>query len=535
MAVIVAQAGDSLYKIDPTTGVSEELTLPTGVTLRTDARPRFAALNRWVVMTNTPSENLAISGAGDVFLLTLDEPATAPTLATNSTGLFGHYKYRISFIIKSNAGELGTESKLGPLAEIDLDNEGVDLTNIPVSLDTVPAGYYLARRIYRTTADGSLFYHLADIEDNTTTTYSDQADDAGLSVLPYKSTVLDDPPGSEDNDIHMKLLVMWKKRLWGVSDNPADVSQIFYTDDGSISNWGNSLVQLHPGDDDEGIVALVPRRDQLLVLTRTGVQMITGSSNADFNIVDVETNKAGCVAPDSVVSVGDDTYWLGPDGVYRYGADGVENISNSTVAPWFKKDTYFNREVFPDAFAKYNELIDQYELHLAPAGSEDFTRWVAYNRTNKRWYGIHATTAFTPVSAVKAANAQGQPVVAMGGSDGFIYLQNQETYADDGEAIEFDVIGPFHHDDSPDVEHHWGQLSILTKIEDDGTLRVTPTVGNENSFPGPTMLHDLTKGRELLKIVGDGRLCRLRFYNNEVNQGVSIRGYELPVHEVGRR
>lgn len=535
MAILIAQAGDSLYSIDPETGDYVELTLPSGVTLRTDARPRFAALNRWVVMTNTPSENLAISGLGDVFLLTLDEPATAPTLATNSTGLYGHYKYRVSFVIKSDEGEIGTESKLGPTGEIDLDNEGVNLTAIPVSSDTAPTGYYLARRIYRTTQDGSLFYHLADINDNTTTTYSDQADDAGLSILPFKSTVLSDPPGSDDDGIHMKLLVMWKKRLWGVSDNPPDVSQIFFTDDNSISNWGNSLIQLHPGDDDQGVVALVPRRDQLLVLTRTGVQMITGSSSADFNIVDVTVNKAGCIAPDSVVSVGDDTFWLGPDGVYRYGTDGVENITNQTVAPWFKKDVYFNREEFPNAFAKYNELLDQYELHLPAFGSEDMDRWVAYNRTNKRWYGIHSTTAFTPTSAVRAVNAAGQPVIAMGGSDGFIYLQNQVTYADDGEAIEFDVIGPFHHDDSPDVNHHWGQLSILTRVEDAGTLRVIPTVGEGNSFPGATQRHDLTKGRELLKIIGDGRMCRLRFYNNEVSQGVSIYGYELPVSEVGRR
>ena len=535
MSILIAQAGSSLYKIDPTTGDSELITLPAGVTLRTDARPRFAIMNRWVVMTNTPSKNIAISGAGDTFLLTPTDPAAAPTLAVSGTGLYGHYRYRVSFVIKSDNGEVGPETALGPVAEIDVDNQGVDLTAIPTSADTVPTGYHMARRVYRTTSNGSLYYLLTEIDDNTTSTFSDTTDDAGLSILPFKTVVLNQPPGSEGDDVHMKIIVAWKKRLWGVSDKPADVNQIVFTDDSSISPWGNSLTQLHPGDDSEGITALVPRRDQMLVLTRTGVQLIAGSSTADFALIDVEPNKGGCIATDSVVSVGDDTYWLGPDGIYRYGSDGIENITNGDVAPWFQKDTYFNREVFADVFAKYNELRNQVEFHVPSLGQETFDRWVAYNRTNKRWYGPHKTTAFTPTSACRAVNAAGQPVIVTGGDDGFVYLQNDTTFADDGEAIEFDVIGPFHHADSPDVSHHWGQMSIVTKPETDGTLRVTPTIGERATVPGEYMLHDLTLERELLGILGDGRLARLRFYNNEVSQGVSIYGYEIPEFENGRR
>ena len=69
MSFILAQAGTSLYKIDPSSGAATALTLPSGVTLSTARKPHFAVLNQFVVMVNSPTRNLMIDPEGTVRVL----------------------------------------------------------------------------------------------------------------------------------------------------------------------------------------------------------------------------------------------------------------------------------------------------------------------------------------------------------------------------------------------------------------------------------------------------------------------------------
>jgi hypothetical protein len=281
---------------------------------------------------------------------------------------------------------------------------------------------------------------------------------------------------------------------------------------------------------------MVPRRNQLLVLKRNGVWAITGTSEANFTIVQLVEGRGGCVSAESVVVVNDIAYWLAGDGVYSYGPEGLTNITDGDVAPWFKKNSYFNRQRFTEAFAKFNEPRNQYELHVAAAGSEVEDRWVAFNTVNRRWYGPHRTTAMTPTSAGKVSDESGLPVVVVGGSDGRLYVANNETFVDGPSgAIDYDCESGFFHSDNPNVEHHFGKLSVLSRVEAAGLLTVTPTVGRTNSLPSAPMQHDLTLGREELERIGDGPMFRLRFRQATAGQGVSLYGYEVADFENGKR
>ena len=169
-------------------------------------------------------------------------------------------------------------------------------------------------------------------------------------------------------------------------------------------------------------------------------------------------------------------------------------------------------------------------------GDTTENRWVSLSLKTGGWYGPHLTSAFTPTHAGHCIDTNGLPITFVGGSDGVIYTGNSANYRDGAAtAIDFDVYGPWHGGDAPDIEHFWGELSMLSRVETAGTLTVTPTVGRLDSSAGAAISHTLTLGRERLRRLGTGALCRLRLRHNTVNQGVSVFGYEVPFSELGRR
>ncbi|MEM2593205.1 MAG: hypothetical protein QXI60_11520, partial [Thermofilaceae archaeon] len=100
----------------------------------------------------------------------------APTVAVNPTpgNLNGTYYYRITFVNAVGETETGAVS-----AAVNPVNQQVDLSNIPIG----PPGT-IARRIYRTTAGGppTLMRLVTTINDNTTTTYTDNVPDTALGA-----------------------------------------------------------------------------------------------------------------------------------------------------------------------------------------------------------------------------------------------------------------------------------------------------------------------------------------------------------------
>lgn len=542
MAFLLAQGGASLYKVDVASGVATALTLPTGVTLSTTRKPKFALLNQWVVMVNSPSRNLVIDPEGTVRPLVPRAPVHGPTMAAGGgTGLTGAYVYWDSFVVKNSDDELLLESPLSPpSASVTLSNQNASLTDIDKSLDTITA-----RRIYRTLTGGtstSQKYRLLDLEGNSATALIEGVLDTTLSLLPTQSNILVAPPGTLAG-ARLKNIIEWKSRLWAITDDPDLADSVFVCETNKVYAWPNQLVAYPTGQDKDGLVGFAPRQNELGLLKRTGLWKVNASAsgtgialtNASLNQIAFET--AGCISADTIVAVRDRVYWLGRDGVYEWGPDGVVNITNETVGPWFKSGTYFNRARFANAFARYNELRNQYELHLAANGSSVEDRWVSFNLSNRKWYGPHKTGALTPTSGAHLIDADGLPVTLVGGSDGVIYTGNSANLRDGAAtAIDMDCYSPWHSADAPNIEHFWGQLSMLTKVEAAGTLSITPYVGRLNAAAGTAISHDLTLGRELLRRLGDGALMRLRVRKNTVNQGATIYGYEVePVFENGKR
>jgi hypothetical protein len=110
-------------------------------------------------------------------------PTTAPSatrIAGSGLGI-GTYQYLCTFITQ------GGETPASPTASVltNTGNQQVSLTNIPIAPSqpfpsASATNNVIGRAIYRTAVNGSTFYYLTALQDNTTTTYTDTAPDSAL-------------------------------------------------------------------------------------------------------------------------------------------------------------------------------------------------------------------------------------------------------------------------------------------------------------------------------------------------------------------
>lgn len=524
MAFTILQAGTNLQVMD-TSGTLTTLTLPSGVTLNSALKPRFAVFGRYVVMTNSCSRPITIDGDMNVRVLTPDPPINKPALTVSAGGtLSGTYTgVRQTFVIKDQVGNIIAESDYGPAATTTASPAAQYLTasNLSLSGDAISG-----IRLYRPTTGGSaVLFKWVEMDGNTQTSISDDTPDTGISLVAAPTL------GSAPD---MTLICEWRGRLWGVARGNVDT--VRYTESGSMYAWGsaNSLPIPRVGSDFRGVTAFIPRREVLGVGRRNLFQQITGTSSSDFRVIKLSEN-LGVESQESVVVFKDAAFWLWKDGVYQWDNDGIRCISDGKVRGWFNTDTYFNRGMFSSSFAQIDPIRNKYRLFLASAGSSTVDRWVEYDIVAKTWWGPHQTSAFSPTAAIILADANDTLLPVVGSSSGFIW-QSQDTRTDNtSTAISTSFSSKFHDGNTPDIEKYWGELSVLGRPQTTGTMTITPIVGYTNSASGTPMTYDMTLGRQRLPRLGIGKMCQLIFTHATAGQPVELYGYELDVHEIGRR
>jgi len=164
---LLAFCGEGIYV--STDGGATFSTLKTGLTANKKWSCYTYADN--VIMVNGVDTN-QIYDFTSVRAMGLTDPTTAPTLATGAAGLLtGNYYYRVSFIYSGSESNVGIASSVvAPSAQ-------------KVNVSVIPTGGTgcTQRKLYRTKAGGTVYYELHTINDNTTTTYTDNDVDDLLS------------------------------------------------------------------------------------------------------------------------------------------------------------------------------------------------------------------------------------------------------------------------------------------------------------------------------------------------------------------
>lgn len=526
MPYYLIHAGSVLQKM-ATDGTLEAVALPEGVTLSNVLRARFALLNKTLLVGNAPSRTLLFDGGLSAHLASLAAPTSAPTVGAGSGTLIGDYFAAYSFAIKDEKGNIIVESDLSPISTtVTLATQGLAISGIAPSLDSGVT----TRRIYRCASGGDTLYWAYDIDDNYSATYTSTEEDAALGTESVTNLGLGACPGSTADD-RLKLLVTWKDRVWGVSNTEPDNLRF----SGSRMPYAWSGFNMIPigqvGQDDIGVNGFLPRRDELGVLKLNMLAKVIGSTEDDFQLI-VVVEGVGCYAPDSCVVIRDVGYFLSHDGVYSWGPEGVQSLSDANVRPWFSTDLYFNRSQFANAFARYNWRTHSYELHLASVGQEAIDTWVQYDIDRKRWFGPHRSVAMIPASGGQIEGEDGLPIPAVGDTAGYLWPQNNTEIMDGDYEIPFDVITQPYTEGLPDYHKLFHELSMLLKSQGTGFVEITIFIDNEEQTP---ILCPMETNRKRLRRAGNGRLLSLRFFNDALYQDCELHGIELPITVTGRR
>lgn len=533
MAFYVVVAGETLYRMT-VAGAATALTVPAGITLSASRPPRLAVLGRNVIITNNPLRSLLIDPDFVVRPMQLAKPTSPVLLSAGTVGtLTGGYKVKYTHIVKdAESGALLLESDFSPVSStVALAGQTLAVAGIEPSPDAATTHH----RMYRTLADGEVFFSWIDVDVDHTTV----ADDLTDILLPNLAAPreLGAGPGLAPAT-YMTLCVEWKNRLFAVGDT--DIDTLRYSGEGIAYGWPATYgLDVKPvGGDEYGITGLMPRRDLLGVAKRKSFWKVSGGLTDDEGVpqFDVEREKdgKGCYGPSIVVD--DTAYYLGPDGVYAWGPNGFDCPSDGKVRKWFATDDYFNRGRYPAAFVKYNERYDALEWHLAAAGSDAIDRWVSLDLKTGTWLGPHRTDKAMPTSGFMMIDSDGQALPVIGADDGVVYAQNAPGGSDDGAAIAVDLLSKWHDGNTPTIEKVWGAVALVSKtVPAIGNCRVTYRVGDLDAPVSQIVPADMRAGVNVLPRAGKGRFLQVQITESTNAADVDVYGYEVPYYELANR
>lgn len=530
MSFAVIQAGSTLQLLDEA-GNLTTLTLPTGIALRTDVPPRWITYGRYVVLVNTPSQPVTIDATGTVRLLCPQAPRLGPVLSgTGSSTLTGTYVSRYTFVTFDAIGNIISESDYSPISNsATITNQFLQAASLDLSPDQISA-----RRLYRSTTNGSTLFQWVTLDGNVITSVQDNLSDAGLSLI--ASPILGTPP-------HLTHIAEFRGRLFGVGSD--DIDTLRYTQAGFQYAWplDNSLPIPQVGVDALGVKALVQRREALGVGRSNQLVQITGTGGEnsdgtiDFDVVILSKN-LGIESQESVAVFRDTAYFLWKDGVYEWSSSGIACISDGPqgtgVRSWFTTNNYFDQGAFSSAFGHVDVVRGKYRLFaLNPDGE---VNWVEYDIKDKTWWGPHKTGLFAPASVFTLTNSQNTEFPVIGSTVGNIY-RDQATRTDGpSTAIDFNVVGKRHDLGDSDQEKFFGQVSFWGKAQTSGTLDVLTRVGELNRTVEKTHAYDMTLPREQLNRLGTGKYAQIELRNAVAGVDVELYGFEVEsVNIVGRR
>jgi hypothetical protein len=533
MSFTVIQSGATLQLMNES-GDLTPLTLPTGVTLRSNTPPRWTVFDRYAILVNTPDQPLIIDGTGTIRLLSPRAPRTAPVLSGVAGGaLSGTYAgVRYTFITQDADGNIISESDYSPASSsVTIVTNFLKAANLDLSGDAITG-----RRLYRPTSGGATLFQWLDLDGNVLTEVQDDTPDASLSIV--GAPTLGTPP-------YLSHIASFRGRLFGAG--PDDLDHVRYTEAGIRYAWPADNVLEIPviGSDDIGVNGFLQRRDalgvgrinQLVQITGTGAEDAT-SGSIDLDVV-IVSKELGIVSQESIDVYRDVGYFLWLDGVYSWGPDGIQCLSDGAngigqVRSWFASDSYFDRSRFREAFGHVDPVRNKYRLYLyAPDGT---VYWVEFDLHERTWWGPHKTDLFAPSSAFFVEISR-QKLAMVGGTDGNVYRETPTRTDGESTPIAFDVVGKRHDLGAPDLDKYFGQLSVFGEAQATGGLLIVDSrTGALEATLAKRQYYQMEQSRQGLGRLGVGKHAQLEFTHATAGEKVGLFGYEVDdVHLVGRR
>lgn len=237
---------------------------------------------------------------------------TGGSLTTTAT-----YKWKITFVT-------ATAESNGSTTEGSLTLTGA---NNKINLSSIPTGGtdVTKRRVYRTKANGSIFYFEEEIPDNVTTVASlDIADSALGAEIPTDK----DPPPAD-----LEFVAMFKNRVFGVK--ASNKRQLFFTDLFEPEAWPPGFGVTIPFPEGDKVTGLHVRGDLLFIAGTSTIFVLLGDSPFNFTIRQTFADE-GFVSNRGVVEV--ENVVMGPTRFGFQAFDGATvKVLSVEIEPWMKE------------------------------------------------------------------------------------------------------------------------------------------------------------------------------------------------------
>lgn len=224
-------------------------------------------------------------------------------------------------------------------------------------------------------------------------------------------------------------------------------------------------------------------RDSLYVFGVNHIKRLIGNNIADFVLEDV-TQDLGCVAADSVIEIGGDLLFMGPDGLRPISAtDKIGDVELETIS----KDI---QSYITDI--SYNENLDQlssvvihsksqFRYFFAGAESQGILGGLRKNsQTGQIDFEFSQLLGMTAKCADSGYIGQFEYVI-VGSEDGKVHRQEIGT-SFDGDNIFSLFQTPFYHMGDPELRKHFLKLTTYMRAEGDSNILMGVVYDYEDQF-----------------------------------------------------
>jgi len=436
--------------------------------------------------TTGKQDEFFIAGGGDLFKVSvggtvtqwgIDAPTTNLSAAVGVAGaLTGTYQYHITFLNNVT----GSRSNANPTAaSVALTNDKADLSSIPTSSDAQVD----RREIWRTVSDGAVFFLLTTINDNVTTTHTDNELDTALSgtELPTDNAP---PLDTYDGAFGPHDGRMWWYRL----DINGQRGRVQYSPKGrpeSIEGF------IDISSDDDGIQEMFVFNTSHYVVTKSRIYQISGTAAEGIFTTPEIGGTLGIVNPFTIATHSSGVYYQAQDSIVVFDGTTSTPVEPIPIKGIFKGKTLENIAPFTGLVAAVSE--DEYFV-------SDLTTTIVYSITKKTWrdLGVGCNALF-----FERETGQMQATVNAVTQ----LLEDEGALTDNGTAITFEA-------ELPSVATAPDRKAILRDIyvELDTTQQdITPTLLLDGVSVTQPILN--TQGRETrqIKVLRYANIAGIRF------------------------
>ena len=345
-----------------------------------------------------------------------------------SGNVSGTVTYAVTFVDKD-----GFESNLGPGGgSVAVVGKQVTVTGIPVSAQT----NVVARDIYRDLNGDALYRYVGTINDNTTTTFTDNVGTPS-SDTPPEAGSLDGDDNSPPQ--RMTTVALWNNHIFGIDAlDPKNLFIIPVVEPNSLPTAQDNILTF-----ERGLVALLGHADALYIYAEDRTWTLEGDSVSDF-VVTEENPDIGCSGPRALVNVKGEIVSWHDTGPYLW-------LSSSSLSTSRRLPAYLGNEIrdiiealdpasFKDMFVVHNRARLRILFFIQSTAGGKYDTILAYNYGHSSigqldtqgyvdphdlrkgtWSTVALPSSVNPTCAVATQDDSSLPLTIIGTDDGNVY------------------------------------------------------------------------------------------------------------------